>query len=83
VDNVFVFVIIMATFSVPRRHQQRVLTFGILAALGLRVVFIALGAALLGAFSFMFLTFGLLLVFTAAQMRGSLRGHPDEQHPRP
>ena len=44
VDNLFVFVIIMATFAVPREHQQRVLTFGIIAALALRAVFIALGA---------------------------------------
>src|SRR5215210_1449284 len=68
VDNLFVFVIIMATFSVPARHQQRVLTFGILAALVLRAIFIALGAALLDAFSFMFLIFGLLLVATAIQL---------------
>jgi tellurite resistance protein TerC len=67
VDNLFVCVIIMATFSVPSRHQ-RVLTFGILAALVLRVVFIALGAALIDAFSFTFLVFGLLLVVTAVQL---------------
>ena len=68
VDNLFVFVIIMSTFAVPAAHQQRVLTIGILAALVLRAVFIALGAALLAAFSFMFLIFGLLLVFTAVQL---------------
>ena len=68
VDNLFVFVIIMSTFAVPAEHQQRVLTIGILAALVLRAVFIALGAALLAAFSFMFLIFGLLLVFTAVQL---------------
>ena len=49
VDNLFVFVIIMTTFAVPAEHQQRVLTFGILAALILRAIFIALGAALLDA----------------------------------
>jgi tellurite resistance protein TerC len=68
VDNLFVFLVIMTTFAVPREHQQRVLTFGILLALGLRAVFIALGAALLAAFSFMFLVFGLLLIFTAIQL---------------
>jgi tellurite resistance protein TerC len=68
VDNLFVFVIIMATFAVPDEHQQRVLTFGIIAALVLRGIFIALGAALLDAFSFMFLLFGLLLVGTAVQL---------------
>ena len=68
VDNLFVFLVIMTTFAVPREHQQRVLTFGILLALGLRAVFIALGAALLAAFSFMFVVFGLLLIFTAIQL---------------
>jgi tellurite resistance protein TerC len=68
VDNLFVFVVIMSTFAVPPEHQQRVLTFGILAALVMRAIFIALGAALISAFSFMFLIFGVLLVFTAVQL---------------
>jgi tellurite resistance protein TerC len=68
VDNLFVFVVIMTTFAVPPEHQQKVLTIGILLALVLRAIFIALGAALLAAFSFMFLVFGLLLVFTAVQL---------------
>ena len=68
VDNLFVFVIIMTTFAVPAAHQQRVLTIGILAALILRAIFIVLGAALVSAFSFMFLLFGLLLIVTAVQL---------------
>ena len=64
VDNLFVFVIIMATFAVPTEHQQGVLTFGIIAALALRAVLIAVGAALLSLLSFMFLVFGLLLLWT-------------------
>src|SRR3954447_19670875 len=68
VDNLFVFVIIMSTFAVPAEHQHKVLTIGILLALVLRAIFIGLGAALLSAFSFMFLVFGLLLVFTAVQL---------------
>jgi tellurite resistance protein TerC len=68
VDNLFVFVIIMAAFAVPREHQQRVLIFGIIAALVLRVVFIAVGAALLSLLSFMFLIFGLLLLWTAVRL---------------
>ena len=68
VDNLFVFVIIMTTFAVPEKYQQEVLTFGIIIALVLRVVFIALGATLLSLFSFMFLIFGLLLVWTAVQL---------------
>jgi len=68
VDNLFVFVVIMTTFAVPRQHQQRVLIIGIFLALILRVIFILLGATLLETFSFMFLLFGLLLVFTAIQL---------------
>ncbi|MBB2943543.1 tellurite resistance protein TerC [Actinoplanes lutulentus] len=68
VDNLFVFVIIMSTFAVPERYQQEVLTFGIIIALILRVIFIAVGAALLSAFSFMFLIFGLILLYTAVQL---------------
>ena len=68
VDNLFVFVIIMTTFAVPEEHQHKVLTFGIVLALTLRAIFIALGAALLSLFSFMFLLFGLLLIYTAVQL---------------
>jgi tellurite resistance protein TerC len=61
-------VVIMTTFAVPAEHQQKVLTIGILLALVLRAIFIALGAALLATFSFMFVVFGLLLVATAVQL---------------
>ncbi len=68
VDNLFVFVIIMTTFAVPEEHQHKVLTFGIVLALAMRAVFIALGATLIALFSFVFLLFGLLLIFTAIQL---------------
>jgi tellurite resistance protein TerC len=68
IDNLFVFAIILTTFAVPAEHQHKVLTFGIIAALILRVIFIVIGAALLAAFSFMFLLFGLLLIVTAIQL---------------
>lgn len=68
VDNLFVFVIIMSTFAVPERHQHKVLTFGIILALVMRGIFIALGATLLSLFSFVFLLFGLLLIYTAVQL---------------
>jgi TerC family integral membrane protein len=68
VDNLFVFVIIMSTFAVPERHQHKVLTFGILLALVMRAIFIAVGATLLSLFSFVFLLFGLLLIYTAVQL---------------
>ena len=68
IDNLFVFVIIMTTFAVPEIHQQKVLIFGIGMALVMRGIFIALGAALLELFSFMFLIFGLVLIITAVQL---------------
>jgi tellurite resistance protein TerC len=77
VDNLFVFVIIMSTFAVPREHQHKVLTFGITAALVLRAIFIALGATLLSLFSFMFLIFGLLLIWTAVQLYRHRNEDPD------
>jgi tellurite resistance protein TerC len=80
VDNLFVFVIIMATFAVPREHQQRVLVIGIIAALALRAVFIALGATLLSLLSFMFLVFGLLLLWTAIRLYRHRDEDPDIQN---
>jgi tellurite resistance protein TerC len=77
VDNLFVFVIIMSTFAVPDEYQQKVLLFGIFAALVLRGVFIALGATLLSLFSFMFLVFGLLLIVTSVQLYRHRNEDPD------
>lgn len=68
VDNLFVFVIIMTTFAVPPMYQHRVLTFGIAMALVLRAIFIALGATLLSLFSFMFVIFGAILIWTAVKL---------------
>ncbi|TFD63646.1 TerC/Alx family metal homeostasis membrane protein [Cryobacterium ruanii] len=77
IDNLFVFVIIMSTFAVPAQYQQKVLIFGIALALLLRAIFIALGAALLSLFSFMFLIFGLVLVVTAVQLYRHRNVDPD------
>jgi tellurite resistance protein TerC len=68
IDNLFVFVIIMSTFAVPAAQQPRLLMIGIVGALALRAVFIALGAALLDTFSFTYLLFGLALTVTAVQL---------------
>jgi tellurite resistance protein TerC len=68
VDNLFVFVIILTAFSVPREQQQRVLMFGILLALVLRGIFIAVGAAAISAFSEVFYLFGAFLIYTAVQL---------------
>jgi tellurite resistance protein TerC len=77
VDNLFVFVIIMSTFAVPEIHQHKVLTFGIVLALIMRAIFIAVGAALLSLFSFVFLLFGLLLIYTAVQLFRHRNEDPD------
>lgn len=68
VDNLFVFVIIMATFAVPREFQQKVLTIGIVLALIMRGAFIAVGAAAINAYSWVFYIFGFFLLFTAIKL---------------
>ena len=65
VDNLFVFIIIMARFSVPRKYQQEVLMFGIIIALVLRGIFILLGATVIEHFSWVFYIFGAFLLWTA------------------
>ncbi|MBK4346260.1 TerC family protein [Lacisediminihabitans changchengi] len=65
IDNLFVFVIIMARFSVPRKYQQEVLMVGIIIALVLRAIFIILGAQLIEHFSWIFYIFGAFLLYTA------------------
>lgn len=65
VDNLFIFLIIMQTFAVPREYQQRVLLIGIVIALVMRGAFIALGAAAIAAFSWVFYIFGVFLIYTA------------------
>jgi tellurite resistance protein TerC len=65
IDNLFVFVIIMARFAVPPKMQQEVLMIGIIMALVLRAVFILLGAALIASFSWIFYIFGAFLIYTA------------------
>lgn len=64
IDNLFIFVIILAQFAVPSIFHQRVLLIGIILALILRAIFIAIGAAALAAFSFTFVIFGAILIWT-------------------
>ncbi|WP_063059764.1 TerC family protein [Nocardia sienata] len=68
VDNLFIFLIIMSTFAVPRIYQQKVLLIGIVVALVMRGVFIAVGAAAISAFSWVFYLFGFFLVYTAVKL---------------
>ncbi len=68
IDNLFVFVIIMSSFAVPRAFQQKVLLIGIVIALVLRTIFILIGAAAIAHFSWVFYLFGLFLILTAAKL---------------
>ncbi len=76
IDNLFVFLIIMGRFAVPRKYQQELLMAGIIIALVLRGIFIVLGAALIENFSWVFYIFGLFLIYTAANQ--AFTGHDDE-----
>jgi len=78
VDNLFVFLIIMTKFAVPREYQQKVLLVGVAIALVLRTVFILLGAAAIEQFSWVFYIFGAFLVYTAVKLA---REHHDPDHP--
>ncbi|MFI1863331.1 TerC family protein [Streptomyces jumonjinensis] len=78
VDNLFVFVLIMAKFSVPSHLQQRVLLIGVLIALVLRAIFIAAGAAIISNFSWVFYIFGAFLIYTAWKLIQEARSDEDE-----
>jgi len=68
IDNLFIFIIIMASFNVPKVHQQQALLVGIVLALVFRGIFIALGAVAIQQFSWIFYIFGAFLVFTAIRL---------------
>src|SRR3712207_3353234 len=78
VDNIFVFLLIFSYFSVPAKYQHRVLFWGILGALVMRAIFIAVGAALLSTFHWVIFIFGGFLILTGIRMAF----HQDEEiHP--
>lgn len=64
-DNIFVFIIIIASFRVPRRYQQKVLLYGIVMALIMRLIFILVGATIIEHFVWVFFIFGAFLLYTA------------------
>jgi tellurite resistance protein TerC len=78
VDNLFVFLIIMAKFGVPEKLQQTALMVGIVIALILRGVFIAVGAAAINRFSWIFYLFGAFLIYTAVKLIREGRSDDDE-----
>ncbi|MFL6107353.1 MAG: TerC family protein [Marmoricola sp.] len=78
VDNLFIFLIIMAKFGVPRAYQQSALLIGIVLALVMRGIFIAVGAAAINNFSWVFYLFGLFLVYTAVKLAKEGTNDDDE-----
>lgn len=78
IDNLFVFVIIMANFAVPRELQKYVLSVGITVALVLRGVFILIGAAIISRFTWVFFLFGAFLIVTAVKL--AMGGDDDEEY---
>jgi tellurite resistance protein TerC len=77
VDNLFIFLIIMSKFSVPRQYQQTALMIGIVLALIMRAIFIVVGAAAINEFSWVFYIFGAFLIYTAAKL--AKEGGEDEE----
>ena len=78
VDNLFIFLIIISKFAVPREYQQTALLIGIILALVFRAVFILLGAVAINQFSWVFYIFGLFLIYTAVKL-ASERGSEEEE----
>lgn len=84
VDNLFIFMIILGRFAVPREYQQKVLLIGIVLALVMRAVFIATGAVLISRFVWVFYLFGLFLIYTAVKLaRNSQLDGAEEFHENP
>jgi tellurite resistance protein TerC len=79
VDNLFIFIIIMSKLAVPRHLQQFALLVGIVLALIFRGIFIAVGAAAIQRFSWVFFVFGAFLVYTAVKLVIDYRNHDDDE----
>ena len=77
IDNLFIFIIIMAKFGVPARFQQTALLWGIIIAILLRTIFIFVGAAAINQFAWVFYIFGAFLLYTAVKL--ATESHDDEE----
>jgi tellurite resistance protein TerC len=80
IDNLFIFIIIMSKFAVPRELQQYALMIGIVMALVMRAIFIAVGAAAINNFSWVFYLFGLFLIYTAVKLAKEGAEDEDEDY---
>ena len=80
VDNLFVFLLIMASFAVPQKLQQSALMVGIVIAILLRGIFIALGAVVINAYAWVFYLFGAFLIYTAVKLAKGGETDDDEYH---
>lgn len=80
IDNLFIFIIIMSKFAVPRELQQYALMIGIVMALVMRAIFIAVGAAAINNFSWVFYLFGLFLIYTAIKLAKEGAQDEDEEY---
>ncbi len=80
VDNIFVFVLLFSFFKVPDEYRHRVLFWGVIGALILRAIFIAIGAVLIAKFHWIIYLFGIFLVFTGYKMfkKSAADMHPEE-----
>jgi tellurite resistance protein TerC len=80
VDNIFVFVILFASFAVPKIYQHRVLFWGVLGAIVMRAIFIGLGAALVARFAWIMYVFGAILIYTGFKLmkEGDAEPHPEK-----
>ena len=80
VDNIFVFVILFASFAVPKMYQHRVLFWGVLGAIIMRAIFIGIGAALVSRFSWIMYVFGAILIYTGIKLmkEGDAEPHPEK-----
>ncbi|GLY27051.1 TerC family protein [Kineosporia sp. NBRC 101731] len=81
IDNLFIFLIIMGKLAVPRHLQQYALTIGIILALIFRAIFIAVGAAAISRFSWVFFIFGAFLIYTAINLVKEYRKHDEDEEP--
>ena len=79
VDNIFVFVVLFASFAVPKVYQHRVLFWGVIGALLMRAIFIGLGAALIARFHWIMYVFGAILLYTGIKLMR--QGDDHDPHP--